>query len=826
MGKKPDGTPYVEYYLSIHWSYCRGPADAWTGLRIKDKDLFKDFEKYFDNTKIAVNEPDMFGGHLREGGLVGDIHFMNGGGAQKIPDALAKRLDLTPNTAPGYRGVTSIFMCGNDDTGAKGFAWACNNPQVPNAEARFRRKSDQLDNNQKVITFETADGDTWHNSNPAHIIYECLVHKDLMNGRPSLIDEPSFQYASGVFNDEKFGISLLWTATDRVESFVQEVLNHVNSLLFLNPYNGKLTIKPLRNDYDVETLTQIGPDQAIVKTFRRPLWGETVNEIVVNYTNPRKEEQESITFQDLANIAMQREVVSETRDYRGIRDRELARDVAARELRVACTPLATADIQINRQLINITEDRPFLPGDVFVLNYPLYGAAKIVFRIMEVDWGSVDDSKILLKCVEDVFGFPYAKWEPPDDTAWEPPDKDPDDPIFNEVEYLFRATPISLINRRAPQFGSDPFSVDDPKWPQIAINTYILPTDEQFDLQYYFPHRPAVDTLGNPTWKQIGEKRVVGHTSMIGGIGQEVKSNITMNPYIGPGDWPKKGWLGMFVGEDEFTDELFVFEEKLEPDEDGNPRWRIRRGVLDTIPWEWPSGAKIIIHANNYNGYDWSGRFAFVNEEYRFKIRTSNGISDLGPIVQTNRPDRPYMPYRPADCKIAGVRFGTSDHRQMIDPDADYDMFALEHEPREWEIEFTWARRNRFAEDQVWLAWNDPDVPPEDDQTTEIIIMLGDTEIDRVTGLTGTSYTLPLMEKTARYTDMNFKFISRRPHPDYPDGITSLQGVVINLKLYMKGYGSDWDYFWGGWPEGTILTDIDDFDVQGYLPTADIETEN
>lgn len=826
MGKKPDGTPYVEYYISMHLSYCRGPVDALRGFKAKDKHVIDVEDNYFGNAKVSINKPDLYGGHLREGGIVGDIYFMNGGGNQDAPQALANRCDRPVNRMPGFRGIVSFFLCGNDDSGAKGMAVACNNPQVPAFEARLQRKSEQLDTNHKVIVYQDDQNRNWHNSNPAHMIYECLVHKDLMNGKQSMIDVQSFTDGADTFNDEEFGLSLLWTATGPVEDFVQEILNHVNALLFFNPYTGKLVLKPLRNDYDRNALGEIGPDTCTVKMFRRPLWGETTNEIVLNYTNPVNEEQESSTFQDLANIAMQREVVSETRDLRGIRSKKLANKVCARELRLAATPLASAEITINRQQINPMTGLPYVPGDVFKLNYPLYGAAQVIFRIMEVDWGSVEDSKISMQCIEDVFGFPFAEWVPPDDTEWEPPETDPDDPMYENAEYLFRATPFPLINRRAPQVGDDPFSVEDAKWPTIAINTYLLPTDEQFDLQYYVPFRPGVNTLGDPVWTSLGEKRVQGHTALVEGIPQAIRTNITMQPYIGPGDYPKVGWLGMFVGEDEFTDELFVYEEKLDPDEDGNPRWRIRRGVMDTIPWAWPAATKIIIHANNYNGYDWSGRFALTPEQYKFKIRTSNGLSDFSETHTTNRVDRPYMPFRPADCKIAGVRFGTSDQRQKIDPEADYDMFALEHVPREWEIDFTWVRRNRFSEDLTWLAWNDADVPPEDDQTTEIIIMLGETEIDRVVGLTGTSYTLNIMADTAQYTDMNFKFISRRPHPDYPEGITSLQGMVINLKLYMKGYGSDWDYFWGGWPAGPVLSVIDDFDVEGLLPTASVEVEN
>ena len=344
MGKKPDGTPYVEYYISQHISYCRGPVDALRGFKAKDKHVIDVEDNYFSNAKISINKPDLYGGHLREGGIVGDIYFLNGGGGQEVPEALAKRCERPVNRMPGFRGIVSFFLCGNDDSGAKGIAVACNSPQVPAFEARLQRKSEQLDNNHKVIVYEDDQNRNWHDSNPANIIFECLVHKDLMNGKQNMIDVPSFEDGADVFNDESFGLSLLWTATSPVEDFIQEILNHVNALLFFNPYTGKLTLKLLRNDYDRNALGEIGPDICTVKTFRRPLWGETTNEIVLNWTNPVNEEKESITFQDLANIAMQREVVSETRDLRGIRNKVLANKVCARELRLAASPLATDDV--------------------------------------------------------------------------------------------------------------------------------------------------------------------------------------------------------------------------------------------------------------------------------------------------------------------------------------------------------------------------------------------------------------------------------------------------------------------------------------------------
>lgn len=821
MGKKPDGIPYVDYYISMHLGFCRGPVDRWVGLRVKDKQLFKDEQQYFDSVKISVNEPELFGGNLREGGLVGDVYFMNGEGNSEAPKALANRVGLTPETMPAYRGKTTFFFCGNEDTGTKGFKVGSNMPNVPNIEAELIRNSRQLDNNVPVIL---SPDDRWRDSNPANIIFECLIRNDLMGGTRDQIDEDVFNEAAYTLADENFGLSLQWNGTGEIEAFIQEVLSHIDALMFFNPYTGKMHLKLMRKDYVREELPGIGPDQCVMDTFRRPLWGETVNEIVVTWTDPRNEKPKSVTYQDNANISMQGQTVSETRDMRGIRNRQLANDVCARELRRASAPLASGMLRVQRSFRK-EDGSPFLPGDCFILTYPKYGIVQAIFRILEIDWGTVDKAMVTWKIVEDVWGLDFAKYDDPDDTAWTPPEKDPNE--IGVYEYLFRATPASIIRRRAPVPGADRDSyLDDDLYNQIAINTYILPTDEQFDLQHYIAYRPGVNTLGEEEWVSVGEKSVVGHTTLVGSIGQAVKSVITIEPTIGPGTWPKAGFLGMLLGEDEFSDELFTFEERVGEDEEGRAQWRIRRGILDTIPRAWTPGARIIIHANNYNGYDWSPRFADVAERYRFAVRTSLGISEMSNEVTTTRPDRPYRPYRPANVRVGGTMFGAEDQSQKLPDVEEQYPFNLEHVPRQWIIPLQWSRRNRFSEDLSWLAWNDADVPPEPGQTTEIIVRAGAKEIARITGLTGTSYDFDIAQYTYTLTKITLEFISRRPHPDIPEGIVSLQGIKIDLLLYIKGYGSDWDYFWGGWPYTDTLTEIEDADLIGLLPTVAGTVEN
>lgn len=100
-------------------------------------------------------------------------------------------------------------------------------------------------------------------------------------------------------------------------------------------------------------------------------------------------------------------------------------------------------------------------------------------------------------------------------------------------------------------------------------------------------------------------------------------------------------------------------------------------------------------------------------------------------------------------------------------------------------------------EDSVVRRWDEADVLPEDGQTTDLIITYigGGTEtVERVTGLTGTSYTIQV-ENTGQIERLKIKAVAMR------DGLESFTGHEITVQLYKKGYGSDWSHFFGGWPE-------------------------
>lgn len=760
MSKKKPKKYWVDYLLSFHLGICHGPVDELVGVKMKEKDILD--TPLSGSGAVVIDKLDLFGGNEREGGVAGLMTFMNGDDDQVAPEALASRVNKTPSTMPGFRQIASLLFTG---TGNEGFTVGANYPNVPDVWARLRRRSRGLDAPGAVI--ENSKG--YRDSNPAHMIYECIINTEWgMGALPQQLDLASFKKAAATLFDEKFGLSMIWTRQMTIEAFIQEILNHINALMFFNPRTGLLQIKLLRNDYDLDTLPQVGPAQASLTTFRRKQWGETVNEIVVSWTNPETEEQETVPIQDLGNIAMQGSVVSENRNYYGIRSATLAAKVASRDIAAEATPRATATIMANRSLWT------YLPGDVVLFTWPRYDIGQVVMRVMEVDYGKPTDSKIKINLIEDVWGLNHAEYLDPPETEWEDPAKDPNQPDMN-VGAIFLAVPFSWIQMNVTDDG-----LTDDLYPDIIIAALVSPSKAQRDIHSFVLHGEDVLLNGETVWSSAGEKNTVGKARLKARLPQEATSIIHIEDVTG-GPGPEVGEFAILGSGDERTSEIVLIDENL-----GDGNWRIWRGVLDTVPQDWDFDTTIWFIGSNFNAYDGNTRLANTPVKYKIQPRTSKGLRELSLCneLTTVRPDRPYRPYRPANVKVNLVPFYRSDES------TDYGL-------RHWTMDVSWSNRHRKMEDSIIRRWDEGDVVPEDGQTTEVILMDSDEkELHRWTGLEGTRTTLQIpVELSGQIENFKIKVVSRR------DGFESLQGLTIDLRLYRKGYGSDYGYFYGGWPE-------------------------
>lgn len=583
-------------------------------------------------------------------------------------------------------------------------------------------------------------------SNPSHIIYDCLTNTDWGMGAPgTAINIASFESAAAVLYDEDFGLSMIWTKQSTIESFISEVLDHIEAVLFVNPMDGLLTLKLIRDDYEVDDLPVFTPDNSVVTKFGRKLWGETINEIVVTWTNPRNEEEQTVIAQDNANIEAQGGIVSDGRNYYGVRVRGLAMKLAQRDLRAASTPLASGDMEVNREAWNL------LPGDVIVLNSPEDGIDSIVMRVGPVDYGKPGDPTVKVQLVEDIFSLPLADYDIPPDTEWVPVSEEPspaDDTLVFTLPYYM------VVNEVDPTVLA--LGVE---YPEVFAG--VLAAEGGQDTAEF--------ELYNSGGSDLGTKTIVSRAELAAGIDAEIETELPTFPDRTQGNAPVLGGLILIEGTDETDVELC---EITAADSLG---YTVKRGVLDTVPRAWPSGTPVWFLDGNLENSDDTVRSEAEVVEYKVLTRTSLGLLAFGaaPTVTETLTARPHLPLRPADVKVNGDDgFSGVVDCDGVDP-----------------IPVTWANRNRLTEDAVILAWNSADVTPEDDQTTRIEVLdLAEAVLTTHDDLPGTSYDVPVAS-FAGETGGYIRVSSKR------DGLISLQAHQIQVVVttgYGYGYGLDY----------------------------------
>lgn len=773
-GKKGSKKYWIDYYISLHYGFCSA-ADALTKVTMNEKEIFSGSIE--SNIAWPINLPNLFGGNEREGGAVGMMHVMLGGDDQLAPAMLAARVGRTPLTMPGFRKLATLFFTGL--TTYDGFNVGSNSPQVPQIAARFRRACTTLGVPGGII----ANDSGLYDVNPSHLIYELLCGPDdwTMGGSPSALDTDSFVYAANVLYQEQFGLSLAWTKQTTIEALVQEILDHIQGMFFFNPATGKGTLKLLRGDYDINTIPTLGPDQMKVRQFRRKLWGETVNEVTIQYTRPDTEETDTVTYQDPGNIAMQGEVVNQTSNYYAIRSSTLAAFVGARDITSASQPLASAEIDVDRRQWTI------LPGDVFKMTAPKLDILSVVMRVMEVDYGNVNSAVIKLTLLEDVYALQESRFvQLPPPSKWEDPSQDPNTGNNGDMNpgVLFLAMPY-------PQSVQTVGTIDplDSRFPEIFDKPLVVPRAGQTDIMSYVLWEKGTDSTGAELFYDAGEKTLTGMRDLAAAQPQEAISTIIIDPeFIVGRHYPEQGAIAVIYGDSAeggwCTEAAVEYIQFLAYQ--GNNAWLVARGIWDTIPRAWGSSAAIFFLDYSWRSYDQS--VADVDITYRIQPRTSKGLRDLElcPDQLDNRPARPYFPFRPANCRIDGVLFPEYDQTQN-------------YNPRNWSMILTWSNRNRLLEDSIYLKWTDPGVPMEAGQENVIALQGGAATPKFIQQGSSESYSLDVGQ-SGRSNELWITYYSFL-HTGVAERRLSLQAYQPKCLLYPKGYGSDWGYFWGGWPE-------------------------
>lgn len=539
-------------------------------------------------------------------------------------------------------------------------------------------------------------------ANPAHVIHECLTNGEWGLGLPSsMIDYTSFTLAADTLHAEGFGISLMWSDQTSIESFINEILAHIDGSYGVDPSTGKIYLTLMRGGYSVPGLFTLDENNSKVTRFQRKAFGETSNEVVVTWTNPDNEKEQTVTVHDTGNFAVQGSIVSSAANYYGIRYAELAMRAAMRDLAKGSNPVASFDIDADRRSANLKS------GDVVKLNAPEYGIEGLPIRILTVNYGKPGSFKVQISAIEDVFSSATGSYvEAPGSDLY----VDPDFPLpvvrslVTSTPYYFAA--VDLGDIEAQQIAAE-----------VALPFLLAGTQGSNGYDAVLMSQ-TTDALGNQSYVESGSLPVTAYGTLGTPLTKAAVSTGVVLTAIQGGSPPVAGTF-LLIGNSPVSSELCLMAS-------GTPGAAVlRRAQLDTSPSDWPVGTPFWVLDTSRSKTDYLERATGETVSYKFLTRTSSAQLDptLAPEVSGALIPRMHLPYRPANVKING----------------EFWPVALTGA-----LTVTFARRNRLFENPVAIPWDSGDVTPEVDTTHTIRLYRVDTNalVAETTGITGTSGTL------------------------------------------------------------------------------------
>lgn len=703
MGAKKQTIGY-NYLMSLHMGIGRGPFNEIAEVRAGDVTMIDEPICIAESGQlVAINRPDLFGGETKEGGIRGPMYVYNGAADQELQGALASSVGTLPAIAsqlggdvPSFRGVVTVWFDG---------LVASLNPYPKEWSFRVRRTTAGWFNNEPwypakaTITLTGARGGTIRAMNGAHMLYEINTNPEWGRGMdPAVIDENSYIRAANQLCEEGLGLCIPWFRQENIKEFIPVIINHIGGVQYLDRETGKMTLRLIRGDYDVDDLPLFTPDTGLLDIEDEDASSEDTayNEIIVVGFDPSIKQDISIRVQNLASIQALGEILSNTIEYKGIPTVELLSRIAARELKVQL-PLRKMTVVFDRRGWKIA------PGMPYRISWPEKGIANLVLRAGEVSDGTLLDGRIRVKSVEDVFAMPETSYITPTTPQWTPPS-------FTPV-----ASPETRLiepNWRDYYRRSEPAERDA----VVEGNSFIgmLAKDPS-----------GVQTQGYDLATKTGAEEYVNQIN--GGF----TAWLTLAEDIAPLDTTlevEAENVGRFM--DEFVPGMVVLidDEQIEFTAFDEITYlaTIKRGVADTIPAAHEAPATIWLVDDEIVS---DGRIYGDGEEVFGKAltRTSTGLLDIADADEESIvvDQRVFRPYPPGDVKVDGTSIyalGTTGYP---------------------EPEFTWTHRDRIVQADTVIGHAEGSVGPEPGTTYTIRIYADDetTLLRETTGIAGTTWT-------------------------------------------------------------------------------------
>lgn len=251
--------------------------------------------------------------------------------------------------------------------------------------------------------------------NPAHFIREIHTNPLWGAGFPESIMGNSYYEAADLFFNEGLGISPIFTERLEYGEMISEVIRHVDAIAYEDMDTGLFEIKPLRGDYDIESLLVLDESNSELEYITRPDDFELYNQVIVTFWNREISDDDTVTVTNDAAIDLIGYVKAKEIEYPFFTTTSTAMIAAQRDLSRLSKPFAKGKVRVNRFAFSLKE------GDVFIGNWPSDNIIQMVCRVAKRQEQGLAEPEIIIEFGEDVFGADYSTFSVPPASTWSDP---------------------------------------------------------------------------------------------------------------------------------------------------------------------------------------------------------------------------------------------------------------------------------------------------------------------------------------------------------------------------------------------------------------------
>lgn len=523
-----------------------------------------------DGITAFINDEGMFGGVDEGGGFVGEVRYYFGNRHQPKDQWMIEQMTKSDKIPADLKGLTPQYpmylTCVISDKDKSRGAYIGKQATIPEMWFEVANYPDRLSKKYPNRGLEIKIG---QDANPAEVIYEILVNSYWgcdYNAEEDVIDEESLIKLGLTCQKEKLGISCLINNVSKAGDYINNIMVHISGVKYDDPKTGKLTFKLLRNDYDVNEIKVFDPSNCVNMEFSRLDWSETTSSISLTFTDAEnKYDEGTLSVNDLANTLITKRNKESTVDGSYFTTVENARYMAKTQLLTAAYPLSSINFKCNRYGHDVTI------GDPIMVSWEPYGIDKQVYRVTDVDYGSLTDGQINITAVEDVFGFELTDYRYASIPEWTEPEKLPEEIkqfLFMEMPYETTMSLDTYIDAWAARpndiayswtiwrYENGTYNKNETTSNWSMVGRMIAGTDENYGVD----NSIEIKAIGNQTDDLLKKKM-----AEIKDNPQSINNRSGMNLFVADGEIMSYGSI------DQLPNGNFVLKDVI-------------RGVYDTVP--------------------------------------------------------------------------------------------------------------------------------------------------------------------------------------------------------------------------------------------------